>query len=66
MTTNIEIVNAAVTLIIKATLLAARFSGRARKPFLADNLTFTLRLWVNDIIAYTLMWAFLPIDLLET
>jgi transposase InsO family protein len=31
MATNIEIVNAAVTLIIKAALLAARFSGRARK-----------------------------------
>ena len=31
MTNNIEIVNAAVTLIIKAALLAARFSGRARK-----------------------------------
>jgi transposase InsO family protein len=31
MATNIEIVNAAVTLIIKATILAARFSGRARK-----------------------------------
>ena len=31
MATNIEIVNAAVTLIIKAAILAARFSGRARK-----------------------------------
>ncbi len=31
MTTNIEIVNAAVSLIIKAALLATRFSGRARK-----------------------------------
>jgi hypothetical protein len=31
MTNNIEIVNAAVTLIIKAALLASRFSGRARK-----------------------------------
>ena len=31
MITNIEIVNAAVTLIIKAAILAARFSGRARK-----------------------------------
>ena len=31
MTNNIEIINAAVTLIIKAALLAARFSGRARK-----------------------------------
>ncbi|MFC1739783.1 hypothetical protein ACFL1G_12165 [Planctomycetota bacterium] len=31
MTTNIEIVNAAVALIIKAAILAARFSGRARK-----------------------------------
>ena len=31
MATNIEIVNAAVTLIIKAIILAARFSGRARK-----------------------------------
>ena len=31
MTNNIEIVNAAVTLIIKAAILAARFSGRARK-----------------------------------
>ena len=31
MTTNIEIVNATVTLIIKAAILAARFSGRARK-----------------------------------
>jgi len=31
MTTNIEIVNAAVTLIAKAAILAARFSGRARK-----------------------------------
>jgi len=31
MTNNIEIVNAAVTLIIKAAILASRFSGRARK-----------------------------------
>ena len=31
MTKNIEIVNAAVTLIIKAAILAAGFSGRARK-----------------------------------
>ncbi len=31
MTNKIEIINAAVTLIIKAALLAARFSGRARK-----------------------------------
>ena len=31
MTNNIEIVNAAVTLIIKAAILAARFSGRVRK-----------------------------------
>ena len=31
MSANIEIVNAAVTLIIKAAILAARFSGRARK-----------------------------------
>jgi hypothetical protein len=31
MTNNIEIINAAVTLIIKAAILAARFSGRARK-----------------------------------
>ncbi|MBW8017711.1 MAG: hypothetical protein FVQ82_16170 [Planctomycetes bacterium] len=31
MTTNLDIVNAAVSLIIKAALLAARFSGRARK-----------------------------------
>ncbi len=31
MTTNIEIVNAAAVLIIKAAILAARFSGRARK-----------------------------------
>ena len=31
MATNIEIVNAAVTLIVKAAILAARFSGRARK-----------------------------------
>ena len=31
MTKNIDIVNAAVTLIIKAAILAARFSGRARK-----------------------------------
>ena len=31
MTNNIEIINAAVTLIIKAALLAARFSGSARK-----------------------------------
>ena len=31
MATNIEIVNAAVTLIAKAAILAARFSGRARK-----------------------------------
>ncbi|MEN8126987.1 MAG: DDE-type integrase/transposase/recombinase [Planctomycetota bacterium] len=31
MTNNVEIVNAAVALIIKAALLAARFSGRARK-----------------------------------
>ena len=31
MTNDIEIVNAAVTLIIKAAILAARFSGRARK-----------------------------------
>ena len=31
MTNNIEIVNAAVSLIIKAAILAARFSGRARK-----------------------------------
>jgi len=34
MTKNIEIINAAVTLIIKATILAARFSGRARKQSL--------------------------------
>ncbi|MHC4216597.1 MAG: IS3 family transposase [Planctomycetota bacterium] len=34
MTTNIEIVNAAVTLIIKAAILAAGFSGRARKRYL--------------------------------
>ena len=31
MATNIEIVNAAVTLIAKAAILAARFSGRVRK-----------------------------------
>ena len=31
MATNNEIVNAAVTLIAKAAILAARFSGRARK-----------------------------------
>ena len=31
MTNNLEIVNAAVSLIIKAALLASRFSGRARK-----------------------------------
>ena len=31
MATNIEIVNSAVTLIIKSAILAARFSGRARK-----------------------------------
>ncbi len=31
MATNIEIINTAVTLIIKVTILAARFSGRARK-----------------------------------
>ncbi len=31
MTNNLDIVNAAVTLIIKAALLAARFSGRVRK-----------------------------------
>jgi putative transposase len=31
MTNNLDIVNAAVTLIIKAALLAVRFSGRARK-----------------------------------
>jgi hypothetical protein len=31
MTNNLEIVNATVSLIIKAALLAARFSGRTRK-----------------------------------
>ena len=31
MTNNIEIINTAVTLILKAAILAARFSGRARK-----------------------------------
>jgi len=31
MTNNIEIINAAVALIIKAAIIAARFSGRARK-----------------------------------
>ena len=31
MTNNIDIINAAVTLIIKAAILASRFSGRARK-----------------------------------
>jgi hypothetical protein len=31
MTNNIEIINAAVILIIKAAILAAGFSGRARK-----------------------------------
>ena len=31
MTTNPDIINAAVSLIIKAALLAARFSGRVRK-----------------------------------
>ncbi len=31
MTNNVDIINAAVSLIIKAALLAARFSGRARK-----------------------------------
>lgn len=31
MTNNVEIINAAVALIIKAALLAARFSGRVRK-----------------------------------
>jgi len=31
MTNNIDIINAAVTLIIKAAILAARFSGRAHK-----------------------------------
>ena len=31
MTKNIDIINAAVALIIKAAILAARFSGRARK-----------------------------------
>lgn len=31
MTNNIDIINAAVELIIKAAVLAARFSGRARK-----------------------------------
>jgi len=31
MATNIEIINAAVALIIKAAILASRFSGRVRK-----------------------------------
>ncbi len=31
MTQNIDIINAAVKLIVKATILAARFSGRVRK-----------------------------------
>lgn len=31
MTNNIDIINAAVALIIKAAILAARFSGKARK-----------------------------------
>jgi len=31
MTKNLDIINAAVSLIIKAALLAARFSGRVRK-----------------------------------
>ena len=31
MTKNIDIINAAVALIVKAAILAARFSGRARK-----------------------------------
>ena len=31
MTKNVDIINAAVALIIKAAVLAARFSGRARK-----------------------------------
>jgi hypothetical protein len=31
MTNNLDIVNVAVSLIVKAALLAARFSGRARK-----------------------------------
>ncbi len=31
MTNNIEIINAAVTLIVKAAILASSFSGRARK-----------------------------------
>ena len=31
MTTNLDIINAVVSLIIKAALLAARFSGRVRK-----------------------------------
>jgi len=30
MTNNLEIINAAVTIIIKAAILAARFSGRVR------------------------------------
>ncbi len=31
MTNNVDIINAAVALIIKAAILACRFSGRARK-----------------------------------
>jgi len=31
MTNNVDIINAAVALIIKAAILASRFSGRARK-----------------------------------
>jgi hypothetical protein len=38
MATNIEIVNAAVALIIKAAILAAQFSGRARKRSLKQLL----------------------------
>ncbi len=34
MTKNIDIINAAVALIVKAAILAARFSGRSRKQSL--------------------------------
>ena len=46
MTNNIEIVNAAVTLIIKAAILAARFSGRTRG---VQILSIHNQLFQNDL-----------------
>ena len=50
MTTNIEIINTAITLMIKAAILAARFSGRARKRSLKRLAAMDIDDKVKEII----------------